>query len=122
MRWTTVLRRLLGVTMIVVESALFRRDGTLTVCVRPTRRRSRCSACGQRAARYDRQVSELAGGVGHVSQFGSSVEKARVSGDLRMFGQPAIPKNKTPEDLSNPDIRSNLAHFCSAECLLPLTI
>jgi transposase len=55
MRLTTVLRRLLGVTKLYVESALFREDATLAVSVRPTWRRSRCSQCGRRAPRYDRR-------------------------------------------------------------------
>lgn len=55
MRLTTVLRRLLGVTEMFVESALFRRDGTLTVVVRPRWRRSRCGGCGQVRPRYDRR-------------------------------------------------------------------
>lgn len=55
MRLTTVLRRLIGVTRMFVESALFRRDGTLVVSVRPTQRRSRCGRCGRRAPRYDRR-------------------------------------------------------------------
>lgn len=55
MRLTTVLRRLLRVTEMFVESALFRRDGTLAVVVRPTWRRSRCGGCGQVGPRYDRR-------------------------------------------------------------------
>ena len=56
MRLTTVLRRLLGVTKMSVESALFALDGSLAVCVRPQWRRSRCGECGQRAPRYDRRL------------------------------------------------------------------
>ena len=52
---TTVLRRLLGVMKMYVESALFRRDGTLVVHVRPTWRRSRCGGCGRVGPRYDRR-------------------------------------------------------------------
>ena len=55
MRLTTVLRRLLGVMKMYVESALFRRDGTLVVHVRPTWRRSRCGGCGRVGPRYDRR-------------------------------------------------------------------
>ena len=55
MRWNTVLRRLLGVTKMFVDSALVRQDGTLAVQVRPVWRRSRCGECGQRAPRYDRR-------------------------------------------------------------------
>lgn len=55
MRLTTVLRRLFGVTRMVVEEGLFRRDGTLAVCVRPAWRRSRCGQCGRKAPRYDRR-------------------------------------------------------------------
>ncbi len=55
MRLTTVLRRLLGVTKMIVESALFRQDGSLAVSVRPRWRRSRCGECGRRAPRYDRR-------------------------------------------------------------------
>ncbi len=55
MRLTTVLRRLIGVTKMYVESTLFRRDGTLVVRVRPTWRRSRCGECGRVGPRYDRR-------------------------------------------------------------------
>ena len=55
MRLTTVLRRLLGVTKMSVESALFCSDGSLAVCVRPRWRRSRCGECGEKAPRYDRR-------------------------------------------------------------------
>lgn len=55
MRLTTVLRRVLGVTKMYVESALFRLDGTLAVRVRPTWRRSRCGGCGRVRPRYDRR-------------------------------------------------------------------
>jgi hypothetical protein len=55
MRVTTVLRRLLGVTKMFVESALFRLDGTLALSARPTWRRSRCGKCGRVGPRYDRQ-------------------------------------------------------------------
>jgi transposase len=55
MRSITVLRRLLGVAKMFVQSALFRRDGTPVVDVRPTARRSRCGQCGQVAPRYDRR-------------------------------------------------------------------
>ena len=55
MRLTTVLRRLLGVTKMYVESALIREDSTLAVSVRPTWRRSRCGQCGRKASRYDRK-------------------------------------------------------------------
>jgi transposase len=55
MRLTTVLRRLLGVTMMTIESALFCTDGSWAVSVRPRWRRSRCSECGRKAPRYDRR-------------------------------------------------------------------
>ena len=55
MRVTTVLSRLLGVTKMFVESALFRLDGTLALSARPTWRRSRCGKCGRVGPRYDRQ-------------------------------------------------------------------
>ena len=57
MRLTTVLRRLIGVTKMYVESALFRRDGTSVVRVRPTGRRSRCGGCGRVGPRYDRRYA-----------------------------------------------------------------
>lgn len=71
MRWTTVLRRLLGVTQMLVESTLFRRDGTLAVSVRPTWRRSRCGGCGRKASRYDRRPVR---GWRHLPWGRSSVE------------------------------------------------
>jgi transposase len=40
---------------MVVESTLFRSDGTLSISVRPTGRRCRCSQCGRKAPRYDRR-------------------------------------------------------------------
>ena len=71
MRMTTVLRRLLGVTKMFVQSALFRRDGTLVVDVRPTSRRSRCGQCGQVAPRYDRRYER---GWRHLPWGRTSVE------------------------------------------------
>ena len=71
MRSTTVLRRLLGVTRMFVESALFRRDGTLVVDVRPTARQSRCRECGQVAPRYDRRYER---GWRHLPWGRTSVE------------------------------------------------
>jgi transposase len=55
MRVSTVLRRLLGVTKMSVESALFCGDGSLAVSVRPRWRRCRCGECGRMAPRYDRR-------------------------------------------------------------------
>ena len=71
MRMTTVLRRLLGVTKMFVQSALFRRDGTLVVDVRPTSRRSRCGQCSQVAPRYDRRYER---GWRHLPWGRTSVE------------------------------------------------
>lgn len=55
MRLTTVLRRLLGVTQMLVKEAVFGDTGSLRVWVRPSWRRSRCGVCGGRAPRYDRR-------------------------------------------------------------------
>lgn len=52
MRVTTVIRKLLGVTGLVVDSVAFE-PGGLVVSARPRWRCPRCGECGKRAARYD---------------------------------------------------------------------
>jgi len=52
-RITTVVRRLLGVTSLVVQSVVFEEEG-LVVRVAPRWRRPRCGGCGKRAPGYDR--------------------------------------------------------------------
>ena len=54
MRVTTVLRRLLGVTGLLVDGVAFEAEG-LVVAVRPRWRRPRCGGCGRRAPGYDRR-------------------------------------------------------------------
>lgn len=54
MRVTTLIRRLLGVTGLIVDDFGFGADG-LVVAVRPRWRRPRCGGCGKRAAGYDRR-------------------------------------------------------------------
>ncbi|MFQ5691380.1 MAG: ISL3 family transposase [Gemmatimonadota bacterium] len=49
---TTVVRRILGVTGLVVDGFAFEEDG-LIVAVRPRWRRPRCGECGKRAPGYD---------------------------------------------------------------------
>jgi hypothetical protein len=51
-RVTTVVRKVLGVTGLVVDSVRFEPEG-LVVAVRPRWRQPRCGACGKRAAGYD---------------------------------------------------------------------
>ena len=55
MRATTLLRRLLGITEIHVETVLFTLLGSVGVAVKPRWRHSRCGECGKRAPRYDRR-------------------------------------------------------------------
>lgn len=52
MRVTTVFRRLLSVTGMLVTAVKFEDEG-LIVGVRPSWRRARCSGCGARCAAYD---------------------------------------------------------------------
>jgi transposase len=51
-RFTTVIRKLLGVTGLVVDSVRFELEG-LVVAVRPRWRQPRCGECGKRATGYD---------------------------------------------------------------------
>jgi transposase len=53
-RITTLIRRVLGVTGLIVDDFAFAPDG-LVVMVRPRWRRPRCGACGRRAPGYDRR-------------------------------------------------------------------
>lgn len=55
MRDTTLLRRLVGVQQLLVESVGFGLAGELVVGVRPRHRRPRCGRCGRRAPGYDRK-------------------------------------------------------------------
>ena len=52
MRVTTLLRRLLGISGLIVESFQMSTDG-LVVGVRPRWRKPRCGACSRRCPRYD---------------------------------------------------------------------
>lgn len=59
MRVTTLLRKLLCVTRLVVENARFETEG-LVIGVRPRRgRRARCGQCGKAGSTYDRQPKRL---------------------------------------------------------------
>lgn len=58
MRLTTVLKKLLAVTLIFVRGAEFV-DGGIVVDVRPTWRRPRCSQCQRRCSGYDTQPPRL---------------------------------------------------------------
>jgi len=55
MRVTTVLRRLIGVTELLVENVVFTVHGDVSVGVRPRWRLPRCGSCGRRAPGYDRR-------------------------------------------------------------------
>jgi transposase len=52
-RITTVIRRLLGITGLLVSSVAFQQEG-LVVAVRPTWRKPRCGRCGRQGSVYDR--------------------------------------------------------------------
>ena len=52
MRVTTLLRQLLGVTSLIVESVEFLPEG-IVACVRPSWHKPRCGGCGSRAPGYD---------------------------------------------------------------------
>lgn len=54
MRVTTLIRRVLGVTGLIVDGFGFEEDG-LVVAVRPRWRRPRCGVCGRRAPGYDQR-------------------------------------------------------------------
>ena len=56
MRVTTVFRRLLRVTQLVVQGIRFE-SGGLVLSVRPSWRKPRCGGCGSRAAGYDQRPS-----------------------------------------------------------------
>ena len=53
MRISTVLRKLLGVTGLVIGSVVFE-EGGLVIDVRPRRRKPRCGECGRPRPAYDR--------------------------------------------------------------------
>ena len=53
MRFTSVLKKLVGVTQLYVRGLVMDRDDDLSVEVRPTWRQARCAGCGRRAPQYD---------------------------------------------------------------------
>ena len=52
-RFTSVLKKLVGVTQLYVRGLVMDRDDDLSVEVRPTWRQARCAGCGRRAPQYD---------------------------------------------------------------------
>ena len=57
MRFTSILKRLLGVTQLYVRGIAMDRDDELSVAVTPAWRKPRCAECGTRAAQYDHPTS-----------------------------------------------------------------
>ena len=53
MRFSSVLKRLVGVTQLYVRGLVRDRDDALSIEVTPTRRMPRCARCGRRAPQYD---------------------------------------------------------------------
>ena len=53
MRFTSVLKKLLGVTQLYVRGLVMDRDDALSIEVTPTWRTPRCAGCGRRAPQYD---------------------------------------------------------------------
>ncbi len=57
MRFTSILKKLLGVTQLYVRGIAMDRDDELAVEVTPAWRKPRCAGCGTRAAQYDHPTS-----------------------------------------------------------------
>ena len=57
MRFTSVLKKLVGVTQLHVRGLVMNRDDELSVEVTPRWRKPRCAGCGQRAPQYDHPPS-----------------------------------------------------------------
>ena len=53
MRFTSILKKLLGVTQLYVRGIAIDRDDEIAVEVTPAWRKPRCARCGTRAAQYD---------------------------------------------------------------------
>ncbi len=53
MHFTSVLKKLVGVTQLYVRGLVMDRDDALSVEVTPTWRKPRCAGCGRRALQYD---------------------------------------------------------------------
>ena len=53
MRFTSVLKKLVGVTQLYVRGLVMDRDDALSIEVTPTWRAPRCAGCGRRAPQYD---------------------------------------------------------------------
>ena len=51
--FTSVLKKLVGVTQLYVRGLVMDRDDALSVEVTPTWRKPRCAGCGRRAPQYD---------------------------------------------------------------------
>jgi len=56
-RFTSILKKLLGVTQLYVRGIAMDRDDELAVEVTPAWRKPRCAGCGTRAAQYDHPTS-----------------------------------------------------------------
>ena len=57
MRFTSILKKLLGVTQLYVRGIAIDRDDEIAVEVTPAWRKPRCARCGTRAAQYDHPPS-----------------------------------------------------------------
>ena len=57
MRFTSILKKLLGVTQLYVRGIAMDRADEILVAVTPTWRKPRCAECGRRAAQYDHPTS-----------------------------------------------------------------
>ena len=57
MRFTSILKKLLGVTQLYVRGIAMDRHDAISVEVTPAWRKPRCAECGRRAAQYDHPTS-----------------------------------------------------------------
>ena len=56
-RFTSILKKLVGVTQLYVRGIVMDRDHEISLEVTPTWRKPRCAGCGRRAAQYDHPTS-----------------------------------------------------------------
>lgn len=111
MRVTSLLKALLGIKQVVVDSVVAE-DGAMVVAVRPSWRRPRCSGCGRRRSGYDQQPERRwrhldFGGVRVLLQYGLRRVACRRCGVV----VEAVPWSPDPESRFTGDFEDQVAYM-----------
>ena len=112
MRFTSILKKLLGVTQLYVRGIAIDRDDEIAVEVTPAWRKPRCARCGTRAAQYDHPPRRVGGGIGDGEDGGNEregrQEEERERAEKAEGGRGGAQRG-TPQ--TEQSIRSNLRIF-----------